>query len=158
MVIIIFPGHVSRSSTEVEYMAIAITIVELIWLTHLLVDLNIPQAHTPLLLCGNLCAFHLTVNLVFQARTKHIEIDYHFVREQVALHHPKTRCIRTSKQLADVFTKALLVPSFSSLSPRIVPMSSLSGGRGYLEIERQFYKYLIFLIIQTLYSVSIAWD
>ena len=52
----------------------------------------------------NLSALHMTINLVFLARNKHIELDYHYVRERIALGHLVTHHIPTNNQVADLFT------------------------------------------------------
>ncbi|KAJ6866233.1 Retrovirus-related Pol polyprotein from transposon TNT 1-94 [Populus alba x Populus x berolinensis] len=96
---------ISRSSTEAEYRAMANTAAELTWLTYILHDLHIPLISAPVLYCDNLSALHMTVNPVFHARSKHIELDYHFVRERVALGKLITHHIPTTHQLADLFTK-----------------------------------------------------
>ena len=57
--------------------------------------------------CDNLGATYLTANPMFHARTKHIEIDFHFVKEQVARKALKVRFISSKDQLADIFNKAL---------------------------------------------------
>ena len=49
----------------------------------------------------------MTVNPVFHARSKHIELDYHFVRERVALGFLITQYIPSSSQVADIFTKPM---------------------------------------------------
>ncbi|XP_028215143.1 uncharacterized protein LOC114397251 [Glycine soja] len=72
---------VSRSSTEAKYRAMANTAAELTWLTFLLQDLRISLPSLPLLYCDNLSALHMTINPVFHARIKHIELNYHYVRE-----------------------------------------------------------------------------
>jgi histone deacetylase 1/2 len=75
---------VSRSSTESEYKAIANVAIELIWIQSLLKELGIFQWNAPVLWCDNLGATYMTSNPMFHTRTKHIEVDFHFVREQVA--------------------------------------------------------------------------
>jgi hypothetical protein len=68
-------------------------------------ELGVFLSSPPVLWCDNLGATYLTANPVFHARTKHIEIDFHFVREKVALGALDVRFISTGDQLADVFTK-----------------------------------------------------
>jgi hypothetical protein len=96
---------VSRSSTEAEYRAMANTTAELTWLTFILNDLRIALASPPVLYCDNISALHMTINPVFHARSKHIELDYHFVRERVSLGLLVTHYIPTNDQVADLFTK-----------------------------------------------------
>ena len=62
--------------------------------------------------CGNIGATYLPANPVFHARTKHIEIDFHFVRERVANKQLEIRFVHSRDQLADGFTKALPTRSF----------------------------------------------
>ena len=69
----------SRSSTEAEYKSLALTTAELYWLHMLLKDLGVYLHHLPILWCDNVSALALTSNLIFHAKTKHIEVDYHFV-------------------------------------------------------------------------------
>jgi hypothetical protein len=75
---------ISRSSTEAEYKAITNTTAEIIWIQTLLRELGVPSPSTTSLWCNNLVATYLSANPVFRARTKHIEMDYYFVRERVA--------------------------------------------------------------------------
>jgi histone deacetylase 1/2 len=98
---------VSRSSTEAEYKSLANATAEIIWVQKLLRELGIPHLVTARLWCDNLGAKYLSTNPVFHARTKHIEIDFHFVRERVARRLLEIRFISTNDQLADGFTKAL---------------------------------------------------
>jgi histone deacetylase 1/2 len=80
----------------------------------LLTDLQIPTASAPIIWCDNLGATYLSANPVFHARTKHIEIDYHFVRDRVAKKEIQIRFISSWDQLADVFTKPLPASSFTA--------------------------------------------
>lgn len=75
---------VSRFNTEVEYKALANATAKLIRLQSVLRELKITQPRVPCLWCDNLGATYLSANPVFHGRTKHIEMDFHFVRERVA--------------------------------------------------------------------------
>jgi hypothetical protein len=98
---------VSRSSTEAEYKALANATTELMWVQKLLHELHITHPPAARLWCDNLGAKYLSANPIFHARTKHIEIDFHFVQERVAQKLLDTRFINTGDQLADGFTKPL---------------------------------------------------
>ena len=103
---------VSRSSTEAEYKALANATAEIIWVQSILKELGVKSSQAPCLWCDNLGATYLYVNHVFHARTKHIEIDFHFVRERVANKKLDIQFIYSKDQVADGFTKALPTRSF----------------------------------------------
>ncbi|RVW13483.1 Retrovirus-related Pol polyprotein from transposon TNT 1-94 [Vitis vinifera] len=71
-----------RRSTKSEYRALALLAAEVSWVQFLLKELCIPQQDTPLIWCDNISATALAANSVFHARSKHIEIDLHFVRDK----------------------------------------------------------------------------
>ncbi|KAL5727461.1 hypothetical protein ACHQM5_000656 [Ranunculus cassubicifolius] len=116
---------VSRSSTEAEYRSLATATTELIWIQSLIIELGL-SLPTPTLWCDNLGATYLTANPIFHARTKHIEIDYHFVRERVALKQLQVRFISSKDQLADIFTKGLGSPCFQHLRDKLTICSPCS--------------------------------
>ena len=103
---------VSRSSTEAEYKALANATAEIIWVQSMLKELGIQSKQAPCLWCDNLGATYLSANPVFHAGTKHIEIDFHFVRERVAQKQLDIRFVHSRDQLADGFTKPLPTRSF----------------------------------------------
>jgi len=86
---------VARSSTEAEYKALANAAAEIQWLKTLLSDLHVSTIHPPILWCDNIGAIYLTSNPLFHARTKHIEIDFHYVRDQVLNGQLNVRLIST---------------------------------------------------------------
>jgi hypothetical protein len=85
---------------------------EIIWLESLLAELGVRLRVAPSLWCDNLGATYLSANPVFHARAKHIEIDFHFVRERVVRKQLRVWLIPSRDQLADGFTKALPVHKF----------------------------------------------
>ncbi|GKA19148.1 retrovirus-related pol polyprotein from transposon RE1, partial [Tanacetum coccineum] len=103
---------VSRSSCESEYRAMANTAAEIIWITHLLRELHALPPDRPTLLCDNKSALFMSQNPVSHKRAKHIDLDYHFVRELVASGKLYTKFIPTKLQVADIFTKSLPRPQF----------------------------------------------
>ncbi|XP_014660357.1 uncharacterized protein LOC106804209 [Setaria italica] len=103
---------VPRSSTEEEYKSMANATAEVIWLESLLAELGIGLDQVSCLWCDNLRATYLFANPLFHARAKHIEIDFHFVRERVTNKQLQVRFIPSNDQLADGLTKALPVCKF----------------------------------------------
>ena len=85
---------------------------EIIWVQSMLRELGVKTTQAPCLWCDNLGATYLSANPVFHARTKHTEIDFHFVRERVANKQLEIRFIHSRDQVADGFTKALPTRNF----------------------------------------------
>ncbi|KAH9750239.1 protein kinase domain-containing protein [Citrus sinensis] len=99
---------VSRSTAEAEYRSLADLSCELQWLKALFADLGHLQHDPMTVYCDNQSALYIAENPVYHERTKHIELDCHFVRERVQSNLLLPLHIPTSMQIADVFTKHLL--------------------------------------------------
>jgi hypothetical protein len=122
---------IARSSAEAEYRALSLTTAELFWIRMLFKEIDIFLQVPPVLWCDNLSALALASNPVFHARTKHIEVDYHFVQEKVMNPDVLIKFISTNDQVADVFTKGLTSSRFLSLKSKlrvVPPPISLRGG------------------------------
>ncbi|KAJ0442979.1 putative RNA-directed DNA polymerase [Helianthus annuus] len=98
---------VSRSTAEAEYRAMCSATCELIWLKNLLFELNVQCSLPMSLKCDSQAAISIAANPVFHERTKHFELDLHFLREKVADGVISTVKVDSESQLADVFTKGL---------------------------------------------------
>jgi hypothetical protein len=88
-------------------------------------ELHRPPSKATIVYCDNISAVYLSTNPVHHQRTKHVEIDLHFVRERVALGVVRVLHVPTSQQYADIFTKGLPAVVFqafqSSLNVRSSP-------------------------------------
>nr|GEZ82071.1 ribonuclease H-like domain-containing protein [Tanacetum cinerariifolium] len=87
--------------------------------------LHSPLSTATLVYCDNVSAVYLSANAVQHQRTKHIEIDIHFVRDMVQIGHIRVLHVPSRYQYADIFTKGLPTALFedfrSSLSVRLPP-------------------------------------
>ncbi|CAL1374490.1 unnamed protein product [Linum trigynum] len=110
---------VSRSSAEAEYRALADTSQELQWMTSLFQQLPVQPQQPYFIYCDSLLAVKMTENPVQHERTKHIEVDCHFTRDQVLANKLKVQHVSTTLQLADPFTKALPVHTFVDLISKL---------------------------------------
>jgi hypothetical protein len=122
---------VSRSSAEAEYRAVANCVAESVWLRQLLLELHQPVSKATVVYCDNISATYLSTNPVQHQRTKHVEIDLHFVRDRVSLGEVRVLHVPTSSQYADIFTKGLPTTVFEEFrtSLNIVPhQASTAGG------------------------------
>lgn len=123
---------VSLSSAEAEYRALRKLVAEITWLVRLLADLGAPVSSPVPIHCNSQSAISIAKNPVAHERTKHIELDCHFVREKLATGLISLHYVHTGSQLADILTKTLsgvhhqfLLSKLGVLSP-----SSLREGVG----------------------------
>ncbi|XP_031501803.1 retrovirus-related Pol polyprotein from transposon RE1 isoform X2 [Nymphaea colorata] len=103
---------VSRSSAESEYHAMAQTTAEMTWFRSLLESLGIPTSTPMKMFCDNKAVTYIANNPVFHERTKHIEVDCHYIRDMVQEGIISTIHVASEDQAADIFTKALPIAEF----------------------------------------------
>ncbi|MCO5564867.1 hypothetical protein L7F22_018535 [Adiantum nelumboides] len=98
---------VATSSCEAEYRAVFTATVECVWLRLLMADLGVGQDIANTIYTDSQSALVVARNLVFHARTKHMEVYYHYVRERLSAGDISLAYVPTQDNLADLFTKAL---------------------------------------------------
>lgn len=107
-------SSVALSSTEAEYMSLTQGVKESLWLGELLWDLGATQYREEIrrIECDNQGAIALTRNPAYHARTKHIDIQYHFIRHHVESGTIQLTYCPTHEMTADIFTKPVPRPQF----------------------------------------------
>jgi glucan phosphorylase len=98
---------VSCSSVEAKYCAVANGVTEASWLRQLLQELHNLLQRSTLVYCDNINTIYLSTNPVQHQRTKHVEINLHFVRERVAAGDFWVLSASTMQQFANILTKGL---------------------------------------------------
>ena len=97
----------TTSSCEAEYRVAFTATVECVWLRRLMDDLSVGQDSATTIYTNNQSTLAVVRNPVFHARTKHIEVHYHYVRERLLVGEIGLAYVPTQDNLADLFTKAL---------------------------------------------------
>ena len=128
---------VSRSSGEVEYRFLTDMTSELKWLKALLMSLGIHHLKDMRLFCDSKFALHIAQNPVFHERTKHIEVDCHYIQDALKEGLINPNHVSTTEQLADVFTKALSKRQFLYLLSKlgVCKLHAPTWGGGYWSIS-----------------------
>lgn len=115
---------VSLSTTEAEYIAASLACKEIIWLRKLLSGIGHRCSHPIKLYIDNQSAIKLVKNQEFHSRTKHIDVQYHFIREKYEDKTIDVRYIPSEDQLADTLTKPLPRAQFEKLRSKIGVINS----------------------------------
>ena len=110
---------VAHSSTKAEYKALPDGTTKVLWLHYLLLDLCFSPSFATTIWCDNLSATYLSHNLIFHARTKHVEVDYHFFHDHVAKSKIQIRFISSRDQLSDFLMKPHASFVFTSLRSKL---------------------------------------
>jgi KUP system potassium uptake protein len=99
---------IALSTTEAEYMANTQATKKAIWITKLMMDLGYMEEKKVMVIrCDNQGAISLTKNPTHHARTKHIDVQHHFVRQRVENGEVRFEYCPMEHMVADVLTKAL---------------------------------------------------
>nr|GEZ02618.1 ribonuclease H-like domain-containing protein [Tanacetum cinerariifolium] len=109
----------SRSSAKVEYCGVASVVAETCWIQNLLRELHTPLSSATIVNCHNVSVVHLSSNPFQHHRTKHIEIDIHFVWNLVATGQVRVSHVPYRYQYVDIFTKGLPSALFDEFPDRL---------------------------------------
>ncbi|KAJ0495264.1 putative RNA-directed DNA polymerase [Helianthus annuus] len=110
---------VSRSTAEAEYRAMCSATCEIMWILNVLSELKVDYNLPVSLYCDSKSAISISQNPVFHERTKHFELDLHFLREKIAAGVIKPQKVSTEKQVADIFTKGLNAAQHQALCEKL---------------------------------------
>ena len=115
---------VALSSCESEYIALAYGGQEAVYLSDLLSELTFPQFSSVHMYEDNMGAHELSGTTAFSSKTKHVCTRNHFLRELVASNKIIVSHVKTTDQLADIFTKFLDYPKFKAILDKIINFAS----------------------------------
>ena len=122
---------VARSTAEAEYRSMALTVCEVMWLIQLLKDLGLKKLDPTIIKCDNQAALSIAANPVHHEKTKHVDIDCHFIRDKATDGTIQPTYVSSHDQVADVFTKILSTAQHQRLLNKLgvcsSPHSQLEG-------------------------------
>jgi hypothetical protein len=95
------------SSIEAEYKVVCAETCEVVWLRRLLQDVGEEQKELKMIKCDNQISIKMTNNSIYHAKTKHVDTQFHFVREKLQSNEIDIMYCNTCENTADIFTKPL---------------------------------------------------
>jgi hypothetical protein len=110
---------VARSIAEAEFRGMAHGVCELLWIQRVLTELGIHYMDPMTLHCDNKAAISIAHNPVQHDRTKHVEIDRHFIKEKLDQKLIQFPFVQSAYQLADILTKVVLGPAFQRVITKL---------------------------------------
>lgn len=106
---------VALSSAEAEYMALSVAVTEVLWLRRLLVDLGVKIDEPTVIFEDNQACIRVAEDDKKMKRLKHVDVRYHFVRDEIQKGVIRLVYVPTDSQIADVMTKGLNKTQFVKL-------------------------------------------
>ncbi|XP_042065307.1 uncharacterized mitochondrial protein AtMg00810-like [Salvia splendens] len=110
---------VALSSAEAEFRGIKSGLTEVLWLKRLMTELELKSTQPCRLLCDNKAAISISENPVQHDRTKHVEVDRHFIKDIIDAKIVELPYVKSEDQLADILTKAVNSNSFRSVLDKL---------------------------------------
>jgi hypothetical protein len=112
-------SHVALSTAKAEYIALSVAVCEAVWIRKLLTDLFDHEMDPTIIHYDNQSYVKLSENPLFHDRSKHIEIEYHYIRDMVQRKVVHLQYLPTHEQIADIFTKLLAKTKFEYFRERL---------------------------------------
>ena len=106
---------VALSSAEAEFRGIKSGLTEVLWLRMLMTELDLRSALPCRLFCDNKAAISISENPVQHDKTKHVEVDRHFIKENLEAKVVEMPYVKSEDQLTDILTKAVNSKSFREI-------------------------------------------
>lgn len=126
----------SESLVEAEYRSMSLGVPEILWLVGLCKELNVKVQLPITLYSDNKSAIQIAANPIFHERTKHIEIDLHFIRDKIHDGDIRTKYAASKNQEANLFTKALGKGQHGSLVSKLGKLNLFAPHARSVEDEK----------------------
>ena len=120
---------VALSSAEADFRGMKSGLLEIMWLRRLLTEIGFPPTRKSRLFCDNEAAISISENPVQHDRTKHVEVDRHFIKEKLEAGVIEFPFVRSEEQLADILTKAVNPKMFKEV------LGKLNIGHTVVQLE-----------------------